>query len=143
MEEWCHLKKIFIVILIVITVFAIIVGIRWNHLTNLSETSTIVVSYLKNEGFFVLYHSDDFGLYTITNNELTEKPYSDYLKVQNKNLEFYVDKKLHHEFFYVNNHPLSNLFGFGHIHVTVIMSENEVVGASSTKDGMTYPLHGE
>ncbi|MCT2536252.1 hypothetical protein NC661_13545 [Aquibacillus koreensis] len=89
---------------------------------------------------YFLYHKGEYGPYSLTKDDIDDKPYSDYLSVQSINAESYTDKELHHEFFYVNNHPLSNVFGLGSIFVTVIMNDEKVVGAFSVKNGMTYSL---
>ncbi|MBB6452501.1 hypothetical protein HNQ94_000946 [Salirhabdus euzebyi] len=132
------------VILVLISILLVmLLGIRWVHLANLSESSTIAMNHLKDEGLFILYHEGEYGPYSLTRNDINDKPYSDYISVQSFNAQFYMDKELHHEFFYVNNHPLSNVFGLGGIFVTVIMNNEEVVGAFSVKNGMTYSLLGE
>ncbi|WP_198530481.1 hypothetical protein [Bacillus sp. LL01] len=100
------------------------------------------MSYLQDEGIFVMYHEGEYGPYTITKKNVNEKPYLNYLSVQQHDQEFYMDRELHHEFFYVSNHPLSDVL-LGRILVTVMMSEGEVVGAFSVKKGNVYSLLGE
>ncbi|MGD6873087.1 hypothetical protein ACQCU1_12990 [Sutcliffiella horikoshii] len=118
----------------------LVLGIRWFHLSSLSESSSTAMSYLQDEGLFVLYHEGEFGPYKITKNNVNEKPYRNYLSVQQYSQEFYMGKEIHHEFFYVSNHPLSDVYGFGRILVTVIMTDEEVIGAFSVKNGNVYPL---
>ncbi|WP_010199343.1 hypothetical protein, partial [Bacillus sp. m3-13] len=65
-----------------------------------------------------------------------------FLSVQQHDQEFYIDKEIHHEFFYVSNHPLSDVL-VGRISVTVMMSDGEVIGAFSVKNGNVYSLLGE
>ncbi|MFC4323090.1 hypothetical protein [Litchfieldia salsa] len=132
-----------VILVIFLSLIVVMFGIRWVHLSNLSESSTIAMNYLKDEDLFILYHEGEFGPYSLTKNDINEKPYSDYLSVQNFDAEFYADKQLHHEFFYVNQHLLSEIYGLGSIFVTVIISNEEVVGAFSVKNGMTYSLLGE
>lgn len=140
--RWCYMKKKVILVLISILI-VMLLGIRLVHLANLSESSTIAMNHLKDEGLFILYHKGEYGPYSLTKNDIKDKPYSDYLSVQSLDAEFYTDKELHHEFFYVNNHSLSNVFGLGSIFVTVIMNDEEVVGAFSVKNGMVYSLLAE
>ncbi|WP_223701754.1 hypothetical protein [Sutcliffiella deserti] len=128
---------------IILSLIVIVFGIRWVHLANLSESSTIAMNYLKEEGLFILYNKGEYGPYYISKRDINEKPYRDYLSVQDLNPELYTDKELHHEFFYVNNHSLSNVFGIGSVFVAVIMSGDEVVGAFSTQNGKVYSLHGK
>jgi hypothetical protein len=134
--------KIAMAIVVLIILIGSLLGIRSIHLTNLSHSSNTALAFLDEEGFFVLYHSGDFGPYTLTEHTINEKPYSDYLAVQTEDPSFYLDKDIKHEFFYVANHPLSFL-GIGITHVTVMMNNEEVVGAFSTKAGTVYPLHNE
>ncbi|WP_404346447.1 hypothetical protein LG311_11380 [Sutcliffiella horikoshii] len=133
-------KKVSLVLFF--SLFVLVLGIRWIHLTTLSESSTTAMSYLQDEGLFVLYHEGEFGPYTITKNNINEKPHSNFLSVQQHDQDFYIDKEIHHEFFYVSNHPLSDVL-VGRILVTVIMSDGEVIGAFSVKNGNVYSLLGE
>ncbi len=127
----------------ILSLIIIVLGIRWVHLANLTEQSTIAMNYLKDKGLFILYHTGEYGPYSLESEDINEQPYSDYLPLQSLNPEFYTDKELHHQFFYVNNHPRSNVMGLGRIFVVVIMNDEEVVGAFSVKNGMTYSLLGE
>lgn len=120
----------------------LVLGIRWINLSILSESSTTAMSYLQDEGLFVLYHEGEFGPYTITKNNINEKPHSNFLSVQQHDQDFYIDKEIHHEFFYVSNHPLSDVL-VGRILVTVMMCDGEVIGAFSVKNGNVYSLLGE
>ncbi|UAL45533.1 hypothetical protein [Sutcliffiella horikoshii] len=133
-------KKVSLVLFFSLVV--LVLGIRWIHLTTLSESSTTAMSYLQDEGLFVLYHEGEFGPYTITKNNINEKPHSNFLSVQQHDQDFYIDKEIHHEFFYVSNHPLSDVL-VGRILVTVMMSDGEVIGAFSVKNGNVYSLLGE
>ncbi|WP_088104241.1 hypothetical protein [Halalkalibacter urbisdiaboli] len=133
------LKVTLIAGLFIIIIISSLLGLRWYDLNNLSETSEIARSFLNDEGFFILYHSGDFGPYVLAEKELNEKPYSSYLRVQHISKEYFLEKELRHEFFYVSN----QFFGVGMTHVTVIMNGEDIVGAFSIKNGMTYPLHGE
>ncbi|MGD6775019.1 hypothetical protein [Sutcliffiella horikoshii] len=133
-------KKVSLVLFFSLVV--LVLGIRWIHLSTLSESSTTAMSYLQDEGLFVLYHEGEFGPYTITEKNVNEKPNSNFLSVQQHDQEFYIDKEIHHEFFYVSNHPLSDVL-VGRISVTVMMSDGEVIGAFSVKNGNVYSLLGE
>ena len=132
-----------VILLLSLSLIVMVLSIRWVHLANLSESSKIAMNFLQDEGLFILFNKGEYGPYSITKADINEKPYNDFLVVQNQNPEFYKDKELHHQFFYVNNHPLSNLYGIGGIFVTVIMNGEEVVGAFSVKNGVTYSLLGE
>ncbi|TYS70495.1 hypothetical protein FZC76_00945 [Sutcliffiella horikoshii] len=128
-------------LLLFFSLVVLVLGIRWIHLSNLSESSTTALSYLQDKGLFVLYHEGDFGPYTTTKN-VNEKPYNNYLSVQQHDQEFFMDKELHHEFFYVSTHPLSDV-KIGRILITVMMNDEEVIGAFSVKNGNVYSLLGE
>ena len=132
-----------VILMLSLSLIVMVLGIRWAHLENLSKSSTVALDYLKDEGLFVLYNKGEYGPYYLTKSDINEKPYNDFLLVQNQTPEFFIDKELHHKFFYVNNHPLSSLFGVGGVFVTVMMSGEEVIGAFSVKNGVTYSLSGK